>query len=38
MSNTNDYGNPDPTLAADLLAMNLTFTTNLPWALHEIQT
>jgi hypothetical protein len=37
-SNTNDYGHPDPNLAADLLAVNLTFTTNLPWALHEIQT
>jgi hypothetical protein len=37
-SNTNDYGNPDPNLAADFLAVNLTFTTNLPWALHEIQT
>jgi hypothetical protein len=37
-SNTNDYGNPDPDLAADLLAVNLTVTTNLPWELHEIQT
>jgi hypothetical protein len=37
-SNTNGYGNPDPALAADFLAVNLTFTTNLPWALHEIQT
>ena len=37
-SNTNDYGHPDPNLATDLLAANLTFTTNLPWALHEIQT
>jgi len=36
-SNTSDYGNPDPNLAGDLLAVNLTFTTNLPWALHEIQ-
>jgi hypothetical protein len=37
-SNTNDYGNPDPNLAADFLAVNLTFTTNLPWAVHEILT
>jgi hypothetical protein len=37
-SNTNDYGHPDPNLAVDLLAINLTFTSNLPWAVHEIQT
>ncbi len=37
-SNTNDYGNPDHNLAPDLQAVNLTFTTNLPWALHEIRT
>jgi hypothetical protein len=37
-SNTNDYGPPDPILAADFIAVNLTFTTNLPWAVHEVQT
>jgi hypothetical protein len=37
-SNTNDSGAPDPRLAADFAAVNLIFTTNLPWAVHEIQT
>jgi hypothetical protein len=37
-SNTHDYGTPHPNLATDFAAVNLTFTNNLPWAVHEIQT
>ncbi len=41
-SNINDYGDPGgalhPILAAEFAAVNLTFTANLPWAVHEIQT
>jgi hypothetical protein len=41
-SNLADYGGPGgglhPTLAADFAAVSLNFTTNLPWAVHEIQT
>lgn len=37
-SNTDDYGPPYPTLATNFAAVNLTFTTNLPWAVHEIIT
>src|SRR5262249_11064652 len=37
-SNSNDYGAPHPTLATDFAAVNLTFTTNLPWAVHEVRT
>lgn len=35
-SNVNDYGNPNPTLAADFAAVGLRFTLNLPWAVHEV--
>jgi hypothetical protein len=37
-SNTNDYGAPHPNLATDFAAVNLIFTTNLPWAVHEVRT
>jgi hypothetical protein len=41
-SNIDDYGDPGgglhPILAAEFAAVNLTFTANLPWAVHEIQT
>ena len=37
-SNSNDYGAPHPNLATDFAAVNLTFTTNLPWAVHEVRT
>lgn len=41
-SNIDDYGDPGgglhPILAAEFAAVNLTFTTNLPWAVHEIKT
>jgi hypothetical protein len=41
-SNTEDYGVPGGglhlTLATDFAAVGLTFTTNLHWAVHEIQT
>lgn len=36
-SNTKDYGTPHASLANDLAAVQLTFTTKLPWALHEIR-
>lgn len=41
-SNTGDYCDPrgrlDPTLAAEFAAVGMTFTANLPWAIHEIRT
>jgi hypothetical protein len=41
-SNLNDYGGPDgrlhPSLAPDFAAVGMTFTANLPWAIHEIRT
>jgi hypothetical protein len=41
-SNLDDYGGPGgvlhPTLTAEFAAVGLRFTTNLPWAVHEIQT
>jgi hypothetical protein len=37
-SNVNDYGPPHPALVTDFAAVNLIFTTNLPWAVHEIRT
>jgi hypothetical protein len=41
-SNTEDYGVPGvvphPVLAAEFAQIGLRFTTNLPWAVHEIQT
>jgi hypothetical protein len=40
-SNLNDYGGPDgrlhPALAPDFAAVDMTFTSNLPWAVHEIR-
>jgi hypothetical protein len=41
-SNMDDYGGPGgglhSTLAAEFAAVGMTFTANLPWAVHEIQT
>jgi hypothetical protein len=37
-SNVQDYGPPHPALAAELATVGLEFTTNLPWAVHAIQT
>jgi hypothetical protein len=37
-SNVNDYGNPHPDLAPDFAAVNLTFTSNLNWAMHQLTT
>jgi hypothetical protein len=41
-SNMDDYGGPSgglhPTLATEFAAVGLAFTSNLPWAVHEIQT
>ncbi|MBV8399512.1 MAG: hypothetical protein JOZ17_12340 [Acetobacteraceae bacterium] len=40
-SNTDDYGAAGgglhPTLAAEFAAVGLNFTSNLPWAVHEVQ-
>jgi hypothetical protein len=41
-SNTDDYGGPGgglhPTLATEFATVGLSFTSNLPWAVHEMQT
>jgi hypothetical protein len=37
-SNVNDYGNPHPPLASEFAAVNLTFTSNLEWAMHQLTT